>query len=90
MIGNTVKGVAFSIAEQDLGGAVVKDNAVITDKNMGSFLTNNVVISRQNADGPLFAMGESGEIVARLNGFLVVPLEQIPDIDAFLSTLRSK
>ena len=68
----------------------LKKSAVFTDKKMDSFLTNNVVISRQNADGPLFAMGESGEIVARLNGFLVVPLEQIPDIDAFLRTLRSE
>ena len=56
---------------------------------MNSFVTNSILIqhSRQQ-DEPLFYQTDSGDILARLDGFLVIPKERVPDLDAFLLSLR--
>jgi hypothetical protein len=54
---------------------------------MQSFLTNNVVISRGEDGGIFHKNGETGEILARLDGYVIVPKEQIKDIDGFLGHL---
>ena len=54
---------------------------------MQSFLTNSVVISR-GEDGGIFAIADgSKDIVARLNGYVIVPKEQIKDLEGFLGSL---
>jgi len=55
---------------------------------MNSFLMNSIVINREPpVDGGLFVQNENGDVLARLDRFIVVPIERIPDLDAFLRSL---
>ncbi len=56
--------------------------------NMKSFLINNIIIDRnQPVDGGLFVQTSDGDILARLDGFVVVPIEKVPDLNAFLRSV---
>ena len=56
---------------------------------MNSFVTNSILIQRAGQqDEPLFYQTDSGYILARLDGFLVIPKERVPDLDALLLSLR--
>ena len=56
---------------------------------MNSFVTNSILIQHsRHQDEPLFYQTDSGDILARLDGFLVISKERVPDLDAFLLSLR--
>ena len=54
---------------------------------MNSYLKNSIVIDRTTPieGGVLFV--QDGEVLARLDGFVVVPIEKVPDLDAFLRSV---
>ena len=55
---------------------------------MKSYVTNNILVNRATDDGPLFVQQQNGDVLARLDRYLIVPLEQVPDIDGFLKSLN--
>jgi hypothetical protein len=56
--------------------------------NMNSYVRNSIVINREAThDQPLFFEAKNGEILARLDGF-IIPKERVPNLEAFLLTLR--
>ena len=55
---------------------------------MNSYVTNNILVSRSTDDGPLFVQQQNGDVLARLDKYLIVPLEQVPDIDGFIKSLN--
>ena len=57
---------------------------------MNSYATNNIIIPRKtNREGGIFVGSEDGEVLARLDRYLIVPLEQVPDLDGFIKSLNS-
>ena len=55
---------------------------------MNSYVTNNILVNRATDDGPLFVQQQNGDVLARLDKYLIVPLEQVPDIDGFIKSLK--
>ena len=54
---------------------------------MNSYLKNSIVIDRATSvEGGLFLV-QDGDVLARLDGFVVVPIEKVPDLDAFLRSI---
>ena len=55
---------------------------------MNSYLKNSIVIDRTPpVEGGLFVLKENGDVHARLDGFVVVPIDKVPDLDAFLRSV---
>lgn len=55
---------------------------------MNSFLTNSIVIDKTpHVDGGMFVQTVDGNILARLDGFLVVPIEKVPNLADFLRSV---
>ena len=55
---------------------------------MNSFLTNSIVIDKTpHVDGCVFVQTAEGNILARLDGFLVVPIEKVPNLTEFLRSV---
>ena len=55
---------------------------------MNSYVTNNILVNRATDDGLLFVQQQNGDVLARLDKYLIVPLEQVPDIDGFIKSLN--
>jgi hypothetical protein len=55
---------------------------------MNSYVKNCILVPRDgHGDEPIFVEQQNGDVLARLDGFLVVPNEKVPDLDAFLLSL---
>ena len=55
---------------------------------MNSFLTNSIVIDKTpHVDGGMFVQTAEGNVLARLDGFLVVPIERVPNLAEFLKSI---
>lgn len=54
---------------------------------MESFIRNSVIVPRESGDS-LFMQGEDGTVFARLDGYLVVPIESASKIAEELRAAR--
>ena len=60
----------------------------LKDIGMNSFLTNSIVIDKTtHVDGGMFVQTAEGNILARLDGFLIVPIEKVPNLTEFLRSV---
>ena len=79
------------------GGPINGDNvqhiaqqATPKETQMNSYATNNVILGRTTGEeGPMFVGTKNGDVLARLDRYLIVPLEQVPDLDSFIKSLNS-
>ena len=55
---------------------------------MESYFRNSVLIGRGRGDAEI-VQNANGDCLTRLDRYLLVPLERVPDLDAFLASLRS-
>lgn len=52
-----------------------------------SYFMNNYVIRRVDDELPIIEFHGDGEPITRMDGYVIVPKERIPDMDAFLASL---
>ena len=58
---------------------------------MNSCATNNVIIPRKtDREGGIFVASKDDDVLARLDRYLIVPLEQVPDLEGFIKSLNSE
>ena len=59
---------------------------LLKENMMDSYVKNSIVITRGNE--VLFRQQANGDVLAYLDGFLVIPKEKVPNLEEFLLSLR--